>query len=558
MIFRTKNSAVQKPAGLDSKWLQDALREWEHRASMVLTVETGDHKREEQLLEYLHECGQFQVIYRFSPFAGLQEHLGNRGFRTVTSSAASAYDPGLRNEHLELGGALRHMDELLRQQKGTALVLRGLDLPDQSTERNIDLINALREWAFCHEIMTAGSIICLVSARPLSAIDQVTLDQTVLVRPDLASSAERAHIIRDLVEAKAGMKLDQNSLQALVMATAGLNLHQTRCALLNAYHEENSRRGFRFAQVKEYKAGCVRRSGTLEIEEPNLTFDDVGGYEAAKRLIREWFVEPLLKPERMRDAAMRWPRGALLYGPPGTGKTLFARALAGEVNLPFIHLKPENYGSIYVYGASLRVREAMQVIEQVAPALVFTDEIDRLAHQESECGDGASQERNDVLKQLLARLGDQDRKWIAIGTTNVPSLMNRAFTRSGRFSLYIPFLYPDLEARRQILLAHLGLRGHRPKPRMDEHSVQQAVETVASQTEFYAGSDLEELVNLAKLRFFQSSSPVMTGNHLVEALKQCRVDTDARKEQEAAYRAVQWEFSSTSDCLAGVTGGAGR
>jgi len=558
MIFKTENTAVRKPSGLDSKWLQDAIRGWEHRASMVLTAETGDHKREEQLLNHLHLCGHFSKVYRFSPFAGLQEYLGNRRFRAVTSSANSDYDPGLRNEHRELGGALRYMDGLLRQQKGTAFILRGLDLPEQNIEKNIDLINALREWAFCDEIMTAESIICLVFARPLSAIDQVTLDQTILVRPDLASAAERSHIVRDLIETKAGMKLDQNGLQALVLATAGLNLHQTRCALLNAYFDENGRRGFRVGLVKEYKAGCVRRSNTLEIEEPSLSFDDVGGYETAKRLIRERLIEPLLKPERMREAALKWPRGALLYGPPGTGKTLFARALAGEVNLPFIHLKPENYGSIYVYGASLRVREAMEVIEQVAPALVFTDEVDRLAHQESECGDGASQERNDVLKQLLARLGDQDRKWIAIGTTNVPNLMNRAFTRSGRFSLYIPFLYPDLEARRQILLAHLGLQGHRPKPSMNECSVREAVETMTSQTEFYAGSDLEELVNLAKLRFFQSTSPVMTGSHLLEALEQCRVDTDARREQEAAYRAVKWEFSSTPDCLPGVTGGPGR
>jgi SpoVK/Ycf46/Vps4 family AAA+-type ATPase len=238
----------------------------------------------------------------------------------------------------------------------------------------------------------------------------------------------------------------------------------------------------------------------------------------------------------------------LLYGPPGTGKTLFARALAGEVNLPFIHLKPENYGSIYVYGASLKLREALQVIEQVSPALVFTDEVDRLAQKESECGDGASQERNDVLKQLLACLGAQERKWIAVGTTNVPNLMNRAFTRSGRFSLYIPFLYPDQAARRQILLAHLGLQGHRPKPPMDEQSVRQAVETVAAATEFYSGSDLEELVNQGKLIGFRGNSPVMTGSHLIEAHKACRVETDARRKQEAEYRAVKWEFSSSPEC----------
>jgi len=326
-----------------------------------------------------------------------------------------------------------------------------------------------------------------------------------------------------------------------------LNLHQTRRVLLKTYHIEGQ---FPAETIKRLKAEYVRRSEILEIEEPDVTFMDVGGYQAAKKLVFNELIWPLENPKRAKESALPLPRGILLFGPPGTGKTLFSRALAGQVNLPFKHLKPESIFTSYLGASGQNLSKAIRLIEEISPSLVFIDEIDRFGRRTSGAGDGASQERNDVFGQMLTWLGDERRKSIIVGTTNVPNSLDEAFLRPGRFSVYIPFLYPDAEARHQILLAHLGLVGERPRPLMNEASVRKAVGQIAEETRLYTGADLELLVIRAKQQFCRSRAEAMRDVHLLEAHQDYRVATDTRKSLEAQYREMGPLFANSLELLA--------
>jgi ATP-dependent 26S proteasome regulatory subunit len=545
LVRETAN--MENEVRLSLKWIDDAMADVESSASTVLVIETADPRREGQLVDYL--LTNFSHVFRYHPWSGLEEADRSQGrFVPVTLSAGSGYEPGLQNECRELGGALRHMDRLLREQERTALVLRGLERPGDGLDRNADLVHALRAWAVSGEIMASKSVICLVSSSPLAAIDQTTLDRASLVRPELASYDERLDIVRKTTR-QARMQIDEDRQRAIALATAGLNLHQTQCVLLKTYH---TTRAFRADTVKEFKADHIRRSDVLEIEEPQVTFDDVGGYDAVKKLVTGALIRPLEKSEQARRLALPLPRGILLYGPPGTGKTLFAKALAGQISLPFINLRTENLFSKYLGESGQRVRDAVRLIEQASPSLVFIDEIDRFGRRTSSGDDGASQETMRVFSQVLEWLGDKKRQSIIVGTTNVPNHLDPAFIRPGRFDTYVPFLYPDFAARQQILLAHLGLQGTRPRPAMDEQSIRQAVVEVAHHTEFYAGADLELLVTRAKQKAFEANCTAMTGVHLLAAHRDYCVEVDARKSLENEYRALGPVFANSLDLLAGT------
>jgi transitional endoplasmic reticulum ATPase len=244
-------------------------------------------------------------------------------------------------------------------------------------------------------------------------------------------------------------------------------------------------------------------------------------------------------------AALPLPRGLLLYGPPGTGKTLFAKALAKETALPFIHLRTENLFSQFLGVSGQRFSQAIRLAEQSAPAIVFIDEIDRFGCRTAGGVDGASQETRRVFSQMLEWLGDANRKSIIVGTTNIPELLDPAFTRPGRFSSLIPVLYPNRVARLQILRAQLGVVGNRPKPRMDEADVSRVLPHVAQETAFSTGADLELLVFRSKQMFFDSRDPHLTAKHMLAALAEHSVPTENCRFQLEEYRKLGNCFAQT-------------
>ena len=533
----------------DIKWLENAMMEVLCSASSVVTVQGTDFHRERQLEAYM--VAQFgQQVFRYHPWKGLERYdVRREDFFPVSAPVDSNYGAGLQNEFKDLQGALRFIDGELKRER-TALILSGLDQPEGNAVKNLDAMNAVRSWAQDGNILAKKSVVCWLTSRPTLAMDEVTLGMSILARPELACDPDRREIISKFAQ-KSGVRLSEQELNALTLATAGLTLHQTDVVIYKAYRaaKASKRDGIDLDTVKKFKADFIRRSDILEIEDPSIDFADVGGYEGVKKMVQRTLVRALQQRERAARAALPLPRGILIYGPPGTGKTLFAKALARETNLPFINLKTENLFSKYLGESGQRVRDAIHLVEQASPAIVFVDEIDRFGSRRSGQTDSASQETSRVFSQMLEWLGDANRKSIIVGTTNVPEALDPAFTRPGRFSYVVPFLYPNQEARTQILEMHLGLAGSRPRPVMDEAAVRGVIPQIADATDFYAGADLEELVIRAKQNFFDDSVDTMTGNHLLGAHEDYRINTDDRRGLAERYKSLGTIFANSVKLL---------
>jgi transitional endoplasmic reticulum ATPase len=229
----------------------------------------------------------------------------------------------------------------------------------------------------------------------------------------------------------------------------------------------------------------------IMIEVPNVGWDDVGGLEDVKIRLREGIQLPFRHPDAFNRLGIRPAKGFLLYGPPGTGKTLLAKAVAHEAEANFIATRSSDLLSKW-YGESERqVSRLFARARQVAPTVIFLDELDSLAPERGGgMGDLAVTER--VVNTLLAEMDGlvELRGVVVIGATNRPSMVDPALLRPGRFDelVYVPV--PDAAGRRRILAIHTHAMPL-------ENDVDMS--SIASRTAGYTGADLEDLVRRAGL-----------------------------------------------------------
>ena len=536
-------------SGFDQTWFRSAYDEFTSNASNVITVATGDADREKQTILLLQSMFR-EFLFQFDPWNGLQRWTlanGNASFAPVSAALTpltADYDQSVRNDARELDGALRSMDKTLREQT-SALIIRGVD-PANDQSRSQGLNNAIREWALCGELTRRRSMVCLISPNPGAVLDKRTLDRTVLARPALSTDSERSAMIASVAKSLNLTRSNAPEVAHLTAASRGLSLHQMRVALQISFHKTGR---LDVEEIKQWKSNEICRSEVLEIENSAVGFGEVGGYEPVKEMVRSTLIHALRNSERAAIAAMAPPRGLLIFGPPGTGKTLFAKAMAKETNLPFINFRTENLFSPYLGEAGHRFRDAILLAEQSSPAIVFVDEIDRFGKRQGSRQDGASQETARVFGQLLEWLGDENRRSIIVGTTNEPDDIDPALIRPGRFSYCVPFLYPNRAARSEILCIHLGLRGGRAKPAMDEDSLRDAIEEIAQETRFYSGAELEEIVNRAKRILFSGTEPKMTGDHMRAAADDMTIDTADRENLTRKHLETAARFGNSKSLI---------
>ena len=230
--------------------------------------------------------------------------------------------------------------------------------------------------------------------------------------------------------------------------------------------------------LKEVEPSAIRE---VLVEVPNVRWDQVGGLQEAKQELREMIEWPLKYGGLFAFAGIEVPRGVLLYGPSGTGKTLLAKAVANESEVNFITVKGPALLSKWVGESEKGVREIFRKARQVAPCIVFFDEIDAIAPRRGGGADSHVTER--VVSQLLTELdGIEELKGVVVlAATNRLDILDPALLRAGRFDSLIPLPVPDGEARREIF--HVHTRGVPLAGDVD-------LDSLADATEGFVGSDI--------------------------------------------------------------------
>jgi transitional endoplasmic reticulum ATPase len=236
----------------------------------------------------------------------------------------------------------------------------------------------------------------------------------------------------------------------------------------------------------------VRPSAMREVlvEAPNVGWEDIGGLEKTKQALKEAVEWPIKTPDGFKRLGIRPPRGILLYGSPGTGKTMLAKAVAKESEANFIHVKGPSLLSMWVGKSEEGVRKIFERARQVAPCVVFFDEIDAMAGRRGvETGTKVTER---VLNQLLSEVdGLEDLKdVVVIGATNRPDMLDPALLRPGRFDRIILVDVPNEEGRKKIFEVHT-----RDTPLAKEININDLVKLSGG----FVGADIESLVREAAM-----------------------------------------------------------
>ena len=285
-------------------------------------------------------------------------------------------------------------------------------------------------------------------------------------------------------------------------------------------HFEKALADFRLSTMREL---------TTDIAETR--WEDIGGLEEPKRLLKEALDWPLVYGARFKHVGARAPRGILLTGASGTGKTLLAQAVGTTTEVNFIVARGPELLSKWVGESERGIREIFRRARQSAPSIIFLDEIDAITPARGKStGDGQIGDR--MVGQFLLELDaiDGDSGVVVLAATNRPDLVDQALLRPGRFDLVIDLPEPDRDTRLAILKVHC-----RRSPLGEDVDLA----ALADDTDGLDGAELTALCQRAKMLAIETSVEAEPGQDF-------KPFTIAARHFEAALQAIRQSQLSRS------------
>lgn len=370
----------------------------------------------------------------------------------------------------------RHGDE------GTVFAL--LDFHPWMTDPMV--VRALRDLAA--RLEHRGQSVVFVSPDP-AIPDELRTEIVVLDLPPPDDTL--LHELLDEEQHRTGTALDPSLAQRAVRAVQGLPAHAARRAFRRACLDPDELPAGRVAGLVDEKRRMLHRTELLEFVDTPPGLDAIGGLDALKSWLRD-------REAAFGDEARRFglpaPRGLLLVGVQGCGKSLTAKAVAHAWQLPIVRL---DFTALFTRASSPEenLRRALQLVEALAPIVLWIDEIDQAFHQVKR-GAGGGEELHRLFAAFVTWMQEKSAPAFVVATANEVEALPPELSRKGRFDEVFFVDLPNRSERARILEVHL--RGHGRAPGTYD------VETLADSCAHFSGAELEQVVVAGLHRAFRA------------------------------------------------------
>ena len=230
---------------------------------------------------------------------------------------------------------------------------------------------------------------------------------------------------------------------------------------------------------------------------PTETYADVGGLEAQIQELKEAVELPLTHPELYEEIGIKPPKGVILYGVPGTGKTLLAKAVANQTSATFLRMVGSELIQKYLGDGPKLVRELFKMADEMAPSIVFIDEIDAIGTKRYDSNSSGEKEIQRTMLELLNQLDGFDgradvcfcmhvrayrilcinilSKVKVLMATNRIDTLDPALIRPGRIDRKIEVPMPDYKTKKKIFQIHTGKMSLADDVNLDEFTITKVI-----------------------------------------------------------------------------------
>ncbi|WP_449447268.1 AAA family ATPase [Thermomonas brevis] len=282
-------------------------------------------------------------------------------------------------------------------------------------------------------------------------------------------------------------------------------------------------------ELARLKFELLNKSGHLHYEYDTARFADVGGAARLKRWVEQ------RRPAFVQDpapAGLPPPRGMLLLGVQGCGKSLLAKAVAGGFGVPLVRL---DFGTLYdkYQGETEKnLREALASTEQLAPCVLWIDEIEKALATDGGDTDGGLSRR--VLGYLLTWMAERSARVFMVATANQVQQLPAELLRKGRFDEIFFVDLPDPATRAEIFALHLDRRAL-ARDHID-------LSALAAAADGYSGAEIEQVI-VSALYAAHAAGSALDTHLLMQAIRDTRPLSVLMAEQVQALR--DWALPRT-------------